>query len=263
MTRWKAFLIHLGLSAILYVVLLYLIVFLWYPQPYFAADGGWQAVRLITGVDLVLGPMLTLIVFKAGKPGLRRDLSLIGILQVIALVWGTWLVYEQRIAMVAYANGAFYTLNTEQVLDAGGRAPAVAAQSSTTPPYAFVRMPADARDRQGPINIKSLFSGKLVHQLGEHYEPFGSSNLPEVLAHAVKIENYPAVSERNTKNIENFLARHGGEIQNYAFLQLRCRYQELLLAVRRADGSIIDTLDIDPSITAAPSSPVTDKRVAK
>lgn len=263
MTRWKAFLIHLGLSAILYVVLLYLIVFLWYPQPYFAADGGWQAVRLITGVDLVLGPMLTLIVFKSGKPGLRRDLSLIGMLQVIALIWGTWLVYEQRIAMVAYANGAFYTLNTEQVLAAGGRAPAVAAQSSTTPPYAFVRMPAAARDPRETIIVKSLYSGKFVHQYGENYEPLGSTNLPEVLAHAVRIEDYSAVSEQNSKNLENFLARHGGEIQNYAFLQLRCRYQELLLALRRSDGSIIDTLDIDPLITAAPTPPVTDKRVVQ
>jgi hypothetical protein len=262
MTRWKAFLIHLGLSAVLYVVLLYLIVFLWYPQPYFASDGGWQAVRLITGVDLVLGPLLTLIVFKSGKPGLRRDLSLIGILQVVALVWGTWMVYEQRIAMVTYADGTFYTLNNEQVHDAGGQAPAVAAQSSSTPPYAFVRLPADARERQ-ELRLKTLFSAKLLHQLGERYEPLGNSNLPEVLAHAVEIEKYPAVSEQNRENLDRFLVRHGGAPQDYAFLPLRCRYQEMLLAVRRADGRIIDSLDIDPSKSAASSPPANDKRAVK
>ena len=57
-TRWQAFSIHRGLCAILYVVLLYLILFHGYPQPYFAADGGWEGIRLITGVDLVLGPFL-------------------------------------------------------------------------------------------------------------------------------------------------------------------------------------------------------------
>ncbi len=267
MTRWKASLIHLGLSAIIYVPLLYLIVFRWYPQPYFAADGGWQAIQLITGVDLVLGPLLTLIVFKSGKPGLRRDLTLIGILQVMALVWGTWLVYEQRIAMVAYANGAFYTLNSEQVTTAGGRAPEVAAQSSTIPPYAFVRLSADAHDRQKPM-FRSLFSGKFVHQFGEQYEPLGSSNLPQVLAQAVKIESYLAVSEQYKEELERFLARHGGAAQDYAFLPLRCRYQELMLALRRADGSIIDAVDIDPTTILVPSilvpsPPVTDKRIAK
>jgi len=257
MTRWKASLIHFGLSAVIYVALLYLIVFLWYPQPYFAADGGWDGVRLITGVDLILGPLLTLIVFKSGKPGLRRDPTLIGILQVVALVWGTWLVYDQRIAMVTYADGTFYTLNSEQVLDAGGQAPAVAVQSSSTPPYAFVRLPADARERQ-ELRLKTLFSAKAMHQLGERYEPLGQSNLPEVLKSGVEIGKYAAASEQNRDYLERFLARHDGTIQDYAFLPLRCRYQELLLALRRTDGSVVDTLDINPSKTASPRPPVVD-----
>jgi len=254
MTRWKASLIHLGLSAIIYVALLYLIVFRWYPQPYFAADGGWQGVQLITGVDLVLGPLLTLIVFKSGKPGLRRDLTLIGLVQTVALVWGAWLVYDQRIAMVTYADGGFTTLNNEQVLDAGGQASAVATQSASIPPYAFVRLPADARERQ-ELRLRTLFSGKTVYQLGERYELLGNANLPEVIAHAVEIGKYPAVSEQNRENLERFLARHGGTAQDYAFLPLQCRYQELLLALRRTDGSVVDTLDINPSKTAVPPPP--------
>jgi len=257
MTRWKASLIHLGLSAIIYVALLYLIVFLWYPQPYFAADGGWQGVRLITGVDLVLGPLLTLTVFKSGKPGLLRDLTLIGLLQTVALVWGTWLIYDQRIAMVTYADDAFYTLNSRQVRDAGGQAPAVAVQSSSTPPYAFVRLPADSRKRKD-LRLQALFSGKTMHQLGERYEPLGETNLKEVLKGGVKIERYLAVSEQNRENLERFIVRHGGATQEYAFVPLRCRYQELLLALRRTDGSVVDTLDIDPSKTTSSPSPTVD-----
>ena len=56
MTRIQAFLIHLGISAVIYAGLLYLIIFIWYPQPYFTADGGWQGIRLVTGIDMVLGP---------------------------------------------------------------------------------------------------------------------------------------------------------------------------------------------------------------
>lgn len=262
MTRWKASLIHLALSAVIYVALLYLIVFLWYPQPYFAADGGWQGVQLITGVDLVLGPLLTLIVFKSGKPGLRRDLTLIGLVQTVALVWGTWLVYDQRIAMVTYADGAFYTLNSEQVLDAGGQAPAIAAQSSSIPPYAFVRLPADRRERQD-LRLQSLFSGKTMHQLGERYELLGGNNLAEVLKSGVEIGKYSTVSEQNRENLERFLVRHGGAAQDYVFLPLRCRYEQLLLALRRTDGSVVDTLDINPSKTAPAPSPTVDKPPAK
>lgn len=257
LNRWQAFLIHLGLSAAIYLALLYLIVFIWYPQPYFAADGGWQGVRLITGVDLVLGPLLTLIVFKAGKPGLRRDLTLIGILQTVALAWGTWLVYDQHIATVTYADGTFYTLTSEQVGDAGGQAPAVVAQAPTTPPYAFVRLPAEPRERL-KFKFQTLMSGRPLQQLGDLYEPLGASNLPEVIAHSLPIETYAAASEKNRQELDRFLADHGGTTDDYAFLPLYCRYQRLVLALRRTDGSVVDALDIELSkpnaVRASPST---------
>jgi hypothetical protein len=256
-TRWKAFLIHLGLCAAIYVVLLYLIVFVWYPQPYFAADGGWQGVRLVTGVDLVLGPLLTLIVFKPGKPGLKRDLALIGLLQSVALVWGTWLVYDQRTAMVTFADNAFYSLVSEQVQDAGGQAPEVAAQSVTNLPYAFVRLPTDPRERR-EFRLKIVLSATPLYLLGDRYEPLGPTNLPEVLAQSLDIAAYAAASDDNRQELERFLARHGGEAKDYAFLPLHCRYRELVLAVRRADGGIVDGLDIDPAPphkTNAPAKP--------
>ena len=249
-TRWKAASIHFGLCAVLYVVLLYLMVFHWYPQPYFAADGGWEGVRLITGVDLVLGPLLTLIVFKAGKPGLRRDLTFIGIVQTVALVWGTWLVYDQRIAMVTYADGTFYTLTNEQLHSAGGKALQIAEQAKTIPPYGFVRLPADRRERQ-KLRLETLLQGTTVHQLGDRYEPLEKSNLQEVLAQGQNAEQYASKSEGNRQELERFLSRHGGKAENYAFLPLTCRYQELLLALRRADGNVVDSLKIHKAPPAA------------
>jgi len=248
MTRWKAALIHIGLSALIYVPLLYLIVFLWYPQPYFAADGGWQGLRLITGVDLVLGPLLTLIVFKSGKPGLRRDLTLIGLVQASALVWGVSLVYEQRIAMVVYGDGTFYTLNSEQMHSAGGKALQVAKQAKTTPPYGFVRFPDEPRDRQ-KFRLETFYKGTPVHQLGDHYEPLGISNIQEVLSHGLSMEHYASNSEQNRQEVEKFLSRHGGKGEDYTLLPLTCRYKELLLALRRVDGSVIDSLEIHKAPT--------------
>ena len=243
-TRWQAASIHLGLCAVLYVVLLYLILFYWYPQPYFAADGGWEGIRLITGVDLVLGPVLTLIVYKLGKPGLRRDLVLIGILQTVAIIWGTSLVYEQRTAMVTYADGSFFTLNYEQVQSAGGKAIDVAERSETIPPYAFVRLPAEARVRQ-KLRLQALSKGLPVHQLGDYYEPLGKSNYQDVLAQGLDMNKYTAKSEDNRQIVDRFLARHGGTAKDYAFLILNARYQEPLLALRRTDGQVIDTLNIE------------------
>ncbi|MCG6936115.1 MAG: hypothetical protein LJE73_09510, partial [Proteobacteria bacterium] len=70
-SRWRAFLIHLGISLVIFLILAYIILIKWYPVPFFYTDGGWQGVRIVAAVDLVLGPLLTLLVYKHGKPGLK------------------------------------------------------------------------------------------------------------------------------------------------------------------------------------------------
>ena len=92
--------IHLGLSLVIFFVLLYLIVFHWFPPPYFSIDGGWQGVRIVAAVDLVLGPALTFIIFNPNKR-LRLivfDLGVIFIFQVLALIYGVQTTYSLHLA---------------------------------------------------------------------------------------------------------------------------------------------------------------------
>ena len=55
MSRFKAFSIHFAISFVIFLILLYFILVQWYPQPLFSTDGGWRVIRIIVGVDLVLG----------------------------------------------------------------------------------------------------------------------------------------------------------------------------------------------------------------
>jgi len=101
MSRWKASAIHLSMSLIVVAALLAVILLRWYPGILFSVDGGLVGLQIVIGVDLVLGPLLTLVVFKAGKPGLRFDLSCIAIAQISCLAAGVWIVYKERpIALV-------------------------------------------------------------------------------------------------------------------------------------------------------------------
>ncbi len=88
MTRLRAFLVHLSLSAAIVGCSFAIVFFVWYPQPYFEVVGAWYLIRILFIVDVVLGPLLTFIVFKAGKPGLRFDLTVIALVQVAALAMG-------------------------------------------------------------------------------------------------------------------------------------------------------------------------------
>ena len=97
-TKLKATGIHLSLSILVFVYLAYQIYFNWYPQPYFSVDGGWQGIRLVAAVDLVLGPFITFLIFDLRKK-LREivfDLIIIAVIQFGALAYGVYATYTQR-----------------------------------------------------------------------------------------------------------------------------------------------------------------------
>ena len=102
MTKPRAFAIHLIASAAVILAFFCVMFFVWYPAPYFETDGGWKVLRILAGVDVVLGPLLTLIVFKPGKPSLKFDMSCIVLAQLSALIYGGTIIYQQRPAFVVF-----------------------------------------------------------------------------------------------------------------------------------------------------------------
>ncbi len=110
-SRWAAFAIHLALSAFVFIALAAVIIFVWYPGFLFQTDGGWQGIRLIAGIDLILGPLLTLIVYNKAKKSLPMDLSIIALVQVSALCVGSYLVYQERPLAIIFADNKFITMS--------------------------------------------------------------------------------------------------------------------------------------------------------
>ena len=131
MTRTKATLIHLGISLLVFFVIAWLLVEVWYPSFFYAIDGGWEGMRIIIGVDLVLGPLLTLIVFKPGKPGLKFDMTLICLFQSVCLAAGVWIVHHERPLYFVYYETHFYSVNAGTFEDYGLRPPATGAIKTT------------------------------------------------------------------------------------------------------------------------------------
>ncbi|MBT8436795.1 MAG: hypothetical protein KJP11_05445 [Gammaproteobacteria bacterium] len=97
-TKLKATGIHISLSLVVFIYLAYQIYYNWYPQPYFSIDGGWQGIRLVAGVDLVLGPLLTFLIFdlRKSRKEILFDLMTIVTIQFGALAYGIYATYSQR-----------------------------------------------------------------------------------------------------------------------------------------------------------------------
>ncbi len=227
--RFKAFAIHLGISTAIFAVLAYLVFFQWYPDFLFTLDGGREGIRLIVFVDMVLGPLLTLIVFKAGKPGLKFDLTLIGLVQAVCLAAGVYIVYTEHPLAIVYADGQFSTINQYGYEDAGMDPPDLR-HIDGVPKWVLVEIPQE-------MNAQSDFRGelyranRLVETAVEAYVPFSVEH-PLFLNDAEDLESVLRNDEK-TGALSNFLAEHGGTAEDYRFYPLITRYAFTYLAFTR------------------------------
>jgi hypothetical protein len=114
-TRWQAAPIHLLISAVIATLVVGTMLLVWYPQPYFLAAGGITLVLLLVGVDVVLGPLLTLIVFDPKKKSLKIDLAIIAALQLAALAYGGWTMFSARPVYVAFAGDRFHLVAANEI----------------------------------------------------------------------------------------------------------------------------------------------------
>ncbi len=114
--RLRASAIHLGLSLCIAVLAGLLVFGIWYPYPYREISGGRELFLILITVDVVLGPLITLAIFNRAKPWteLRRDLSIVVILQLAALGYGMWTVFAARPVHLVFE---IYRFNVAHAID--------------------------------------------------------------------------------------------------------------------------------------------------
>ena len=169
MSRWQAFAIHLAISVLILLLLMAIILLLWYPGLLFSVDGGWAGLRIVIGVDLVLGPLMTLVVFKAGKPGLKFDLSCIAVFQIGCMAAGMWIVYDERPLALVLAHDTFYSLARDDFVDFEKDAAILEDFPGSWPKLIYTELPEN--DIQADIiAIRGQFIGDPLYIQTERYK---------------------------------------------------------------------------------------------
>lgn len=167
--RWQAFGLHLLISLLIFMGLVAVIYFLWYPGFLFRYDGGLEGVKLIAGVDFVIGPTLTLLVYKVGKKTLRFDLACIAVLQLACITGGMWTVWQTRPVAVVFAAGTYATVNKQAYAAQGYKPDKVAALQGRWPKWMAVKLPEGS---EGGISAVWALTGENLHANVENYVPY-------------------------------------------------------------------------------------------
>jgi hypothetical protein len=239
MTRTAAFLTHLAISLLIFALLASLVLFVWYPDFLFMADGGWQGLRLIGFVDLVLGPLLTLIVYRQGKPSLKLDLTAIATIQFLCLTAGTYVVYSERPLALVYVDGQFFSMSAGDYRSAGVALPDLSGLPGLGPKRVVVEIPEDFTE-QAQVRGDAFRSGVPLRALTERYVPLSYDRL-QVDKEAVAYDTLLAQDEE-TQELPRWLKAKGGELDEYAFFRFASRYVYSFLAVSKSNQDIVGLL---------------------
>ena len=231
LTRAQGFVIHLCISIAIFVGLMWMIVFHWYPGPYFTYDGGWRGTMIIIAVDLVLGPALTLIVLDPRKSlsKTRFDLSVIALIQFAALAWGVHVVEGQRPAVIGCFNGAFNPVTAQVLRDQGASANTSLALSAERPPLVYAALPdrGDVLERAKQMSQKS---GLMPYNHPDLHVPL-APNLSQVAARQEDVEWLAAPRPHFEAELRAFLDARGARLEDYVYVPFNGRYGRVVFAL--------------------------------
>lgn len=113
--RLRAFLVHLSISGIIGILVGLVFWFVLYPAPLFRAVGGLDIFLVVLAVDVVLGPCITLLIFRRNKKGLVFDLAAIAAVQIAALAYGVMTLYAGRPVYVAALGPRFEVIQASEI----------------------------------------------------------------------------------------------------------------------------------------------------
>lgn len=136
----RYFIWHLISSIFIGTLLVALVFFVWFPHPLASAEGVIHIFLLLLAIDIILGPLLSLLVYKEGKKSLKIDLAIIIIIQVVALCYGMYAIAKSRPVWIVQNGEVFQLVRANSILDVDQRdaKPKFRKNSWTKPQWAAV-----------------------------------------------------------------------------------------------------------------------------
>lgn len=173
-TRRSATLLHLGISLAVIVPLLWGLQALWYPAPLFRHDAALPLFLTVGLVAVASGPLLTAIVFKPGKWGMRFDMWVIATVQVAGLAGGLYVMTQSRPVLLVVSEHRAVLVHANELLDQPATPGAEAARPWQRFRVVYAEPPSDVEARTRLLEM-TLATGMDIEQQPLYHAPLAAA----------------------------------------------------------------------------------------
>lgn len=242
MTRFRAAAIHFAICASVGAILFALFWFVWYPSPLFKAVGGDEIFLMLLAVDVVLGPLLTLVVFKTDKKSLKFDLAVIGLVQVVALSYGVWTLLVGRPVYIAGLGAKFAVVQANEIEDVELKT----AKKSLPwwgPQWVGTKQATDKAERERILF--SALGGADYGHFPQHHVPLATMR-DELLKEAKPMAELRKRNTAQGEALTAWLAQRGYTDQSAVFQGLRARNQDMAVVLDATTAAVVGIAPFKP-----------------
>lgn len=163
---------HLLGSLCIGITALIIIYLLWYPAPLATATGANKLILMLIIIDMIIGPLLGLIVYKEAKKSLKFDLACIVVLQLSAFVYGVWHIADGRPAWVVFNADRFELVRNNEVIHDEEVKPQYQSAAWTGPQFVAIQAAENTQKKNDDLFIE-VMSGVKLSQFNARYVELG------------------------------------------------------------------------------------------
>jgi hypothetical protein len=240
--RAIAALVHASGSVMMAALAAALVFGLWYPWPYTVLAGGTELFALLISVDVVIGPLATFAVFDRAKgwPVLRRDLAVILVLQLGALLYGLYVVFEARPVALALETHRFRVITAVDVVmqELPAAPEGLRSLPLDGPRTLRTEPPTDPAEKLAAI--KSALAGVDLGQRPRYWRAWDDEARRQAQAAGKPLDALAARNPDRRAELDAAVGRTGRDAAGLRYVPLLSRHGEWVVLVDAASGEVLD-----------------------
>lgn len=239
--RLKFFLNHLFISNFVALMVMGLVFFVWYPFPLASAVGVTHIFLMMLAIDVIVGPLLGLLVYKEGKKTLKFDLSVIIFLQIAALFFGLFSIEQGRPVWIAYNVDRFELVRKNELITEHLDQAKTQFQKTSflRPQYVSVEFSKDKLQRENDMFAEAL-GGISIAQKPERYVDFTKA-LPQIKKRAILLKELEQFNDH--KQVREILVKYP---QATGYVPLKANAVDMTVLVNKETGEVVKIVDLRP-----------------
>ncbi|MGI9272039.1 MAG: hypothetical protein ACR2QT_09710 [Woeseiaceae bacterium] len=245
MTRSQLFQIRFAATAGLLLLAFLMVRFLWFPSGYFGISGVAKLFLVLVGVNFVVGPVLSTILFKPGKWGLKFDLVVVACVEVAILMWGLAEIHERRPAFAVFAVDRFEAVTQSEVDPSQLAASGLDSSTGFAPRLVYAELPTDI-DVMNQLIDDTVFLGKKdIDRRPEFWKPY-ATGMRVIKAAVVPVTDLLLPQDDRATAIQSWLERNDAQAKDYTYLPIQGWSADGIVILHADIGYPVTVLAIDP-----------------